>query len=185
MQDDISSSFLSGQDILYTEELIPFDVPSDEMLASLEELSKEIETITAQLTSFPNDLYEAEKVSLFGPDHTFPTIEDLSVPADFDLKEAIAVTDKHYDDFEKIAIDLIEQPEKFEVDESFEGASILFELSGNKVVEPTETRKAYFQHLELIKSIQLSAINEQNAHSIISKIAYSTTNMLNKRNVSL
>lgn len=184
MNVDVGTYSLSGSDIDYTEDLVPFEIEAEDMISAIQALSEEIEAVTAQLTGLPNDLYEFEKATLFDPNHNFITIDDLDVPEGFTLHTALSVTDQHYDDFERLAIDVVEQPHNYELEEDFSGISVLSELSGNKVVDSIENKRAYFEHLELIKSIQLSAINESNAYDIIAKIAYSTTKMLDRRNLA-
>lgn len=175
---------LSATDIEYTEDFVPFEIEAEDMISAIQMLSEEIEAVTEQLTSLPDDLYELEKMILFDPNYNFATIDTLDVPEDFTLYTALSVTDRHYDDYERLAIDVVEQSHNYNIEEDFNGISVLSELSGNKVVEPIENKRAYFEHLELIKSIQLSAINESNAYDIIAKIAYSTTKMLDRRNLA-
>ena len=184
MDINVDNYSLSGIDIEYTEDFVPFEIDAEDMIFAAQMLSEEIEAVTARLTSLPNDLYEFEKMTLFESDHNFATIDTLDVPKDFTLYTALSVTKQHYDDFEKVAIDIVEQPHNYDLEEDFSGISVLSELSGNKVVESIENKRAYFEHLELIKSIQLSAISESNARDIISKIAFSTTKMLDRRNLT-
>lgn len=174
----IEQETIQPYDPTFFDGLTAFEIQDVELLSSMQLLSDEIDEAIAQLSSMPTNLYEAEKVVLFGPDYKFKTLSEYVVPSDFVITDVIQNVEKSYDRYEKTMIEIIQTPQKFDLPEEFYGMSMLFEMSGNKVWESEEKKKKYIEHLEMIMSIDIRDINEENCLDIITKIAHSTNNLL-------
>lgn len=158
--------------------LTAFNFQDDNMLSSMEALSREIDEAIHQLSSMPTNLYDAEKAVLFGRDYKFTTLAEYTVPKDFVMTKIVENVEASYDRYEATMLDIIQTPSNFDLGEDFYGMSMLFEMSGNKVWESEEKRKQYIMHLEMLMSIDISDIDESNCLEIINKIAHSTNNLL-------
>jgi hypothetical protein len=141
-------------------------------------LSDEIDQAISQLSSMPTNLYDAEKAVLFGPNYKFTTLAEYIVPNNFDITTVVEKVEKSYDRYEKTMLEIIQNPSAFDLGEDFYGMSMLFEMSGNKVWESEAKKKQYIEHLEMLMSIDILDINEDNCLEIIAKIAHSTNNLL-------
>ena len=158
--------------------LTAFNIQDDNMLSSIEALSLEIDEAICQLSSMPTNLYDAEKAVLFGRDYKFTTLAEYTVPKDFVMTKVIENVESSYKRYESTMLDIIQNPSKFDLGEDFYGMSMLFEMSGNKVWESEEKRKQYITHLEMLMSIDISDVNQDNCLEIINKIAHSTNKLL-------
>lgn len=150
------------------------EIDLDELLRTSEQL----------LSSIPTNPYEAVKQILFEPDHKFPTLEDINVPANVTTEGIIATIEQIEDNYQKVLIDSTINPDKYNILEPDGHVTILAELSGNNTyLTTTEKYKNYIEYLELVNSVDIDTVNEDNCYDIIKRLGYFFVSSVSKKTV--
>jgi hypothetical protein len=111
----------------------------------------------------------------FGPDHKFPTIDDLPMPFDFSIHTTISkltsinakqkdVHDTHY-------------AEMFNLYDHTHIGNAFASLSGNTFAVNTDQVKKYIEFHEVVRSIPAERINSIEAPIIAQKLLHHYTNI--------
>jgi hypothetical protein len=143
-----------------------------------------LQTSEHLLSSIPTNPYEAVKQILFEPDHKFPTIEDVQVPEEVTTEGIISTIEQIETNYQKVLIDSKINPEKYNILEPDEHVTILAELSGeNTYLTTQEKYKNYIEYLELVNSVDIDSVTDENCYDIIKKLGYFFVSAVNKKTV--
>jgi hypothetical protein len=152
--------------------------------AAIVEFDKVLETLTEQISSLSITPYELQKAMLFNKDHKFPKIHEIKVPENITnegLIETISEIEKRH---QRVAIDALVNPDNYNIVDSDKEVSILAELSGSNTYVVTEQKlKNYFEYLELIHSIDIESVTNENSRDIIRKLGFFYVNAVNQKTV--
>lgn len=152
--------------------------------ATLFDLNTVMTSAIEGLSSLPQLPYQFTKELLFGKDYDFPTVDSVEVPEGVTpegMAEMIAEIENNY---QKTLIDAITNPQDYNVIAPDNHLSILAELSGDNTYVVTEEKfKNYIEYIEMVKSIDIDSITQENAATMISKLGYFYVNMLNRKTV--
>lgn len=174
------SSFLSGSNIDFSTA-----TTADLLSAFSIELQKVSQTLLQNLSTEVVHPYDLVKTSLFGPEHKFPTIDDIEVPEEITTQSIVDKLKEQEKDYRSNLIDYMHNKDKYEVTGFHDHVSILSELSGENCFVVTEKRfKNYIETVEVISSIDRESINEENYLDYYKKIGYCLTKILSQRTVS-
>jgi hypothetical protein len=142
----------------------------------------------AELSGLALTPYEATKLSLFGKDYEFPTIDEIEVPEEITTSGLIKKISEIQDDYQCVLLDNIVNPENYQCVSIGENMCMLAELSAKdedkKTYVVTEDKyKSYIEYLEIIQQIDLNSINQQNCNEIIRKLGYVFVNTYSKKTI--
>lgn len=152
--------------------------------AAIAEFDLALETLTEQITALAVGPYEMQKAMLFEKDHKFPTLDDIKVPENVTTEGLINAIDNIEKQHQKVVIDSIINPESYNIIDNDNQVSILSELSGSNTYVVTEQKlKNYFEYLELIYSIDIDSITNENSNDIIRKLGYFYANSVGRKTV--
>jgi len=173
------SSFLSGSNIDFS------TASSFEMLSAFNiELQKLSQTLLQNLSAEPMHPYDLIKMSLFGADHKFPTIDDIEVPQEITPQSIVDNLKDHEKEYRSNLLEYMHNKEDYQLTGFHDHITMLSEPSGDKCFTVTEKRfKNYIETVEIITSINLEDINELNYMDYYKKIGYCLTKVLTQRTV--
>lgn len=147
-------------------------------------LCSSIDTLLQVATAIPQHPYDILKYSLFDKEHTFPTISDIEVPETVELKTIIKGLEVEYDNYQERVLDFLKEPKNFNLELANEQMSPLAELSGNNTyVVTTQKQKAYIEALELIQSVDLNSINNNNSREIVNKLGFTILKLFHQKTI--
>ena len=136
------------------------------------------------LTAIPQLPYQFTKELLFGKDYKFPTINDIEVPEGVTSEGMVAKISEIETNYQKTLIDTITNPQDYNVVAPDNHLSILAELSGDNTYVVTQDKfKSYIEYLEVVQSIDLDSVTQENAVEMINKLGYCYLNCINKKTV--
>jgi len=142
----------------------------------------------AELSGLALTPYEATKLSLFGKDYEFPTIDDIKVPEEITTSGLIKKITEIQDNYQCVLLDNIVNPQDYVCVSMGDNLCMLSELSAQdenkKTYVVTEDKyKSYIEYLEVIQQIDLGSINQQNCNEIIRKLGYAFVNTYSKKTI--
>lgn len=174
------TSFLSGTNIDFS------TATTAELLSAFNtEIEKFSKTLIQSLSTEAIHPYDLVKMSLFGPEYKFPTIDDIEVPEEVTTQSIVDKLKQQEKTYRSNLLDYMHNKETFDVTGFHDHVSILSELSGEKNFVVTEKRfKNYIEALEIITSIDRESINEENYSDYYKKIGYCLTKVLSQKTVS-
>ena len=141
--------------------------------AAIVEFDNALETLSTQLTSLYLTPHEIHKKVFFEEGYKFPTINDIEVPENITTEGLIGAIDEVEKVHQKVAIDSIINPGKYNVIDPDNEISILAELSGDNTFLVTEKKfKNYVEYTELVQSIDIGSVTPENCNDIIRKLGY-------------
>lgn len=156
----------------------------ESLSATLLDLNSVMVSAVDSLSSIPQLPYQFTKEILFGKDYKFPTIDDVQVPEGITPEGMAAKISEIETNYQKILIDTITNPQDYNVVAPDNHLSILAELSGDNTYIVTEEKfKGYIEYLEMVQSINLDSITQDNAVDMINKLGYFYLNTINKKTV--
>lgn len=123
-----------------------------------------IESATNILSSIPVHPYEILLSEYFEPDHKFKTIDDIPDPGPLPLVECLNFIKEKNNHANKIMFHNLTacEEQKF--------SSVFCYLSNDQVMVNREKEKNYLEFYELLRSIPLDSINEENCDTIANKL---------------
>jgi len=111
----------------------------------------------------------------FGPDHKFPTIDDLSMPFDFSIRTTISkltsINAKQKDIHDTHYAEMINLHDHTHIGNAFAS------LSGDTFTVNTDQIKKYIEFHEVVRSIPAERINSIEAPIIAQKLLHHYTNI--------
>lgn len=156
----------------------------ESLSATLLDLNSVMVSAVDSLSSIPQLPYQFTKEILFGKDYKFPTIDDVQVPEGITPEGMAAKISEIETNYQKILIDTITNPQDYNVVAPDNHLSILAELSGDNTYVVTEEKfKGYIEYLEMVQSINLDSITQDNAVDTINRLGYFYLNTINKKTV--
>lgn len=156
----------------------------DSLSATLMDINAVMLSAVDSLSSIPQIPYQFTKELLFGKDYKFPTLDDIEVPEGITPEGMAAKIAEIETNYQKTLIDTITNPEDYNVQAPDNHLSILAELSGdNTYIVTQEKFKSYIEYLEVVQSIDIDSITQENAVDMINKLGYFYINCLNKKTV--
>lgn len=172
------TSALSGTNIDFTKS-------STEVLSAVSNyFAESIRTTTQNLSTPVIHPWDALKMSLFEPDHKFPTINDISVPEEITLECCKDKLDEHLRLYKSRMVDFLANEDKYTVLGPFEKVSVLSECSGTNCFAVTKDRyKNYIEAVETFRSIDPESITEENCDEYILKMNYCLIKMLSRKTI--
>lgn len=123
-----------------------------------------IESATNILSSIPVDPYEILLSEYFEPDHKFKTIDDIPDPGPLPLVECLNYIKEKNSHTNKIMFHNLTacDEQKF--------SSVFCYLSNDQVMINREKEKNYLEFYEMLRSVPLDSINEENCDTIANKL---------------
>lgn len=156
----------------------------ESLSATLLDLNTVMTSAVESLTAIPQLPYQFTKELLFGKDYKFPTIDDIEVPEGITPEGMAAKIAEIETNYQKTLIDTITNPLDYNVQAPDNHLSILAELSGDNTYVVTQDKfKSYIEYLEVVQSINLDSITQENAVDMINKLGYCYLNCINKKTV--
>ena len=156
----------------------------ESLSATLLDLNSVMTSAVDSLSSIPQLPYQFTKELLFGKDYKFPTINDIEVPEGITPEGMAAKISEIETNYQKTLIDTITNPQDYNVQAPDNHLSILAELSGDNTYVVTQDKfKGYIEYLEVVQSINLDSITQENAVDMINKLGYCYLNCINKKTV--
>lgn len=148
-------------------------------------LGSSLDTAIAELSAMSFHPYDIMKAQHFEPDHVFQGINDTDLPI-VDVKTVIKGLEKQYESHQERVLDYLSKPNEIDISQAHEQLTALAELSGkdNYVVTP-EKQRNYIELLELITSVDINGITNENCIDIIHKIGYSVFQTFGKQTVKV
>ena len=156
----------------------------DSLSATLMDINAVMLSAVDSLSSIPQIPYQFTKELLFGKDYKFPTLDDIEVPEGITPEGMAAKIAEIETSYQKTLIDTITNPQDYNVQAPDNHLSILAELSGdNTYIVTQEKFKGYIEYLEVVQSIDIDSITQENAVDMINKLGYFYINCLNKKTI--
>lgn len=156
----------------------------ESLSATLLDLNSVMTSAVDSLSSIPQLPYQFTKELLFGKDYKFPTINDIEVPEGITPEGMAAKISEIETNYQKTLIDTITNPQDYNVQAPDNHLSILAELSGDNTYVVTQDKfKGYIEYLEVVQSINLDSVTQENAVDMINKLGYCYLNCINKKTV--
>jgi hypothetical protein len=173
------SSFLSGSNIDLN------NSSSFEMLSAFNlELQKLSQSILQNLSADPIHPYDLVKLSLFGPEYKFPTLEEIKVPEDVTPQSILDNLKTHEKEYRSNLLEYMHNREDYELTGFHDHITLLSEPSGDNCFTVTEKRfKNYIEAVEIVKNINREDINELNYMEYFRKIGFCLTKVLTQKTV--
>lgn len=161
-----------------------FSTNYSELTSTLFNLSSSIQAFTDSLSSIPQHPYDATKATYFSPDHKFSTINDVMVPEQVCLNTIIKGFEKLHDTYQNNILEYLAKPSEYDLSDAGGQFTILAEpLGNNKYIVTEDKYRSYIETLEIIQSIDISKVNEDNCLDLIHKVCYSVLHSMQKRTV--
>jgi hypothetical protein len=152
--------------------------------ATLLDLNTVMTSAVESLTAIPQLPYQFTKEMLFGKDYKFPTIDDVKVPEGITPEGMAAKITEIETNYQKTLIDTITNPQDYNIVAPDNHLSILAELSGDNTYVVTEEKfKGYIEYLEMVQSINIDSITQDNAVDMINRLGYFYLNTINKKTI--
>jgi len=128
--------------------------------------------------------WDALKMSLFESEHKFPTIDDIEVPEEITLENIQDKIKEHTKQYKSRMMDCITNREDYTFIGPFDQVSLISEPSGTDCFAVTEDRlKGYVEALEVMHSIDIDSVTEENCEEYIKKIGYCLSNVLTRKTI--
>lgn len=123
-----------------------------------------IQAATNALSSIPVNPYEILLSEYFEPDHKFKTIDDIPDPGSLPLMECLNYIKEKNSHTNKIMFHNLTacDEQKF--------SSVFCYLSNDQVMVNKEREKNYLEFYEMLRSVPLDSINEENCDAIANKL---------------
>jgi hypothetical protein len=183
----------SGANITITSELtsalsgtnINFAGTTTEILSGISTYFVESMRTTLQGLSAPIiHPWDALKLTLFEPEHKFPTIKDITVPEEITLENIQDKIKEHTKQYKSRVMDCITNREDYAFIGVFDQVSLISEPSGTDCFAVTDDRlRNYVEALEVMHSIDIDSVTEENCEEYIKKIGYCLTNVLTRKTI--
>lgn len=155
-----------------------------ELSYTLFHLSSSIQAFSDTLTSIPQHPYDATKALYFPVDYKFPTVCDVTVPEDVCLNTIIKGFDMVHHRYQEKILDYLSCPSEYDLTDAGNQFTILAEqLSDKKYIVTEDKYRMYIETLELIQSIDIRSINEDNCVDLIHKVCFTVLNALQKKTI--
>lgn len=156
----------------------------ESLSATLLDLNTVMTSAVESLTAIPQLPYQFTKELLFGKDYKFPTIDDIKVPEGITPEGMAAKIAEIETNYQKTLIDTITNSQDYNVVAPDNHLSILAELSGDNTYVVTEEKfKGYIEYLEMVQSIDMDSITQENAVDMINKLGYFYLSTINKKTI--
>jgi hypothetical protein len=150
-----------------------YNTLSPELTSTLFSLTSAIDTTTRAITALAQHPYDYAKSLYFEPDHVFQTINDVQVPENVTLEILLKQFDKRQQEYENMVIDYLSEPSQYDLTSSNNQVNLLSVLSSdNKFVIPEKKYCSYIETLEILQSIDMDNITEENCEEIALKIGH-------------
>jgi hypothetical protein len=144
-----------------------------ELSGALQQLADSFNTLDEQLSALSFTPHEIYKKMLFEEGHKFPTLDDIEVPESVTTEGLIGAIDELEKSHQKVVLDALVNPDKYNIIDNNKEISILAELSGNNTFVVTEEKfKNHVVYNDLIQSIDINSVTPENCHDIIRKLGY-------------
>jgi hypothetical protein len=128
--------------------------------------------------------WDGVKMTLFEPDHKFPTIEDIEVPEEITLENIQDKIKEHTKVYKSRIMDSIANRDTFTFLGPFDQVSLISEVSGTDCFAVTEDRfRSYVEAVEVMRSIDIDSITEENCTEYIKKLGYCLSNVLTRKTI--
>lgn len=155
-----------------------------ELTSTLFNLSSSIQVCIDSLSSIPQHPYDATKVTYFPSNYKFPTIDDVVVPEQVCLNTIIKGFEKLHDSYQNNILEYLAKPSEYDLSDAGGQLTVLAEpLGNNKYIVTEDKYRSYIETLEIIQSIDVSKVNEDNCLDLIHKVCYSVLQSMQKKTV--
>jgi hypothetical protein len=159
---------------------IPLSAYSEDLLRA----STALTSALAQLTAYPANPYEATKLMLFGENYEFLKLSAVEVPEEVTYEGIIETIVNFEKNFQTKFIDTLVNPSEYNIIEPNKMLTPLAELSGDNTYVVTEEKlKSYIEYYEMLLSIDINSINDENCYDLIKKYGYACVKMLGKKTI--
>jgi hypothetical protein len=173
------SSFLSGSNIDFGA------ATSIELLSAFNSQIQDLsQTLLQGLSADPIHPYDLIKLSLFGSDYKFPTIDEIEVPEEVTPQSIVDNLKGHEKQYRQNLLEYVHNREDYQLTGFHDHITMLSEPSGEKCFTVTEKRfKNYIEAVEILVNINREDINELNYMDYYKKIGYCLTKILTQKTV--
>jgi hypothetical protein len=144
-----------------------------ELSGAIQQLAESFDTLSDQLSALYLTPHEIYKKMLFEEGYKFPTLDDIEVPGLVTTEGLINAIDDLQKNHQKVVLDTLANPDKYNITDNDKEVSILAELSGDNTFVVTEQKfKNHVEYNELIQSIDINSVTSENCYDIIRKLGY-------------
>ena len=151
---------------------------SPELTSTLFELTSAIDATTRAISALAQHPYDYAKSLYFEDEHVFQTFNEVDIPSCVTPEALIESFEKRHMDYQNTILQYISNPSQYDLTHSNNQVNLLCTLScDNKFVIPEEKYVEYITTLEILQSLKLEDVTNENCEQIALKIGYLINNV--------
>lgn len=151
-----------------------------ELSSTIFALTSALDATTRAISALSQHPYDYAKSLYFEEDHVFPTFNDVNVPTCITPEVLIESFEKRHNEYQDIVVKYITNPDSYDLTQSNNQVNLLCTLSGdNKFVIPEEKHAEYLTTLEILQSLKIDDVTDENCEEIALKIGYLVNKVFN------
>ena len=154
-----------------------YNTISPELSSTIFALTSAIDATTRAISALSQHPYDYAKCLYFEDNHVFPVFNEIEVPDCVTPEALIESFEKRHNEYQEAVVNFINNPKEYDLTESGNQVNLLCTLSSdNKFVIPKEKYAEYLTTLEILQSLKIDDITDDNCEQIALKIGYLVNN---------